>query len=71
MSVSTNAVVDENTRRLGSNTKGAKKTITVDVLGQRRELEHRYDPITQTTAAVVIIQSGNCLLYTSPSPRDS
>ena len=69
MSVSTNAVVDENTRRLGSNTKGAKKTITVDLLGQRREVEHRYDPTTQTTAAVVIIQSGNVktpyVLYTT------
>ena len=58
MSVSTNAVVDKNTRRLGSNTKGAKKTITVDLLGQRREVEHRYDPTTQTIAAVVIIESG-------------
>ena len=69
MSVSTNAVVDENTRRLGSNTKGAKRTITVDLLGERREVEHRYDPTTQTTAAVVIIQSGNVktpyVLYTT------
>ena len=69
MSVSTNAVVDENTRRLGSNTKGAKRTITVELLGQRREVEHRYDPTTQTTAAVVIIQSGNVktpyVLYTT------
>ena len=54
MSVSTNAVVDENTRRLGSNTKGAKRTITAVVLDERREVEHRYDPTTQTTAAVVI-----------------
>ena len=58
MSVSTNAVVEGNTRRLGSNTKGAKKTITVDLLGERREVEHRYDPTTQTTAAVVLIESG-------------
>lgn len=69
MSVSTNAVVDENTRRLGSNTKGAKKTITVELLDERREVEHRYDPTTQTTAAVVIIQSGNVktpyVLYTT------
>ena len=69
MSVSTNAVVDENTKRLGSNTKGAKKTITVNLLNQRREVEHRYDPTTQTTAAVVIIQSGNVktpyVLYTT------
>ena len=69
MSVSTNAVVDENTRRLGSNTKGAKRTITAVVLNERREVEHRYDPTTQTTAAVVIIQSGNVktpyVLYTT------
>ena len=69
MSVSTNAVVDENTRRLGSNTKDAKRTITVVVLNERREVEHRYDPTTQTTAAVVIIQSGNVktpyVLYTT------
>ena len=58
MSVSTNAVVDENTRRLGSNTKGAKKRITVELLNERREVEHRYDPTTQTTAAVVLIESG-------------
>ena len=58
MSVSTNAVVEGNTRRLGSNTKGAKKTITVELLDERREVEHRYDPTTQTTAAVVLIESG-------------